>query len=188
MVTLEDLLQAFQTAWKNVGFLSREHEERRFEAGKEAIRKFFQREETSGFKPKMVEEKFSFILDNNRISGRWDRVDELDGHVVIVDFKSSEVHQQDAANRRTKESLQLAIYAMAYASVFGSPADSVELHFLESGLIGKTPVTDKMIMKTTERIRKASNGIRQRDYSATPSYLSCRYCAYTDICPSAIKT
>jgi DNA helicase-2/ATP-dependent DNA helicase PcrA len=186
-VTLKELLQAYENAWNNVGFLSREHEDRRHEAGITAIRTFFEQEEKSAIIPKMVEEKFSFIQNNNRISGRWDRVDERDGGIVIVDFKSSEVHQQDAADDRTKNSLQMAIYAAGYAKAYERPPDSVELHFMESGLVGTAPVTEKMLSKTEDKIREAASGIRLRDYTAKPGYQACKYCAYVEVCPSAMN-
>ncbi|MBN2028647.1 ATP-dependent helicase [bacterium] len=186
-VSVNDLQSAYKMAWRNIGFLSREHEERRFEAGLEVIRQFFEREETAGHVPKFIEEPFSFMLGKNRISGRWDRVDEREGQIVIVDFKTSEVHKQDAADRRVKESLQLVIYAMAYAIKWDRLPDRIELHFIESGLVGSAEVNNKMFQKVEEVITRTAEGIRRRDYAPNPSYQSCKYCAYTEICPSGIK-
>jgi DNA helicase-2/ATP-dependent DNA helicase PcrA len=187
-VFVEDLHEAYERAWRNIGFLSPDHESRRFEAGKKALRKFYDNQEASGYMPKVVEERFSFILNNNRIEGRWDRVDERNGEITIVDFKSSDVFQQDAADRRAKESLQLGIYALAYINIYGNPVSQVELHFLESGLVGTSAITEKRLDKTMDRIREAASGIRQRTYEANPGYQACRYCAYAEVCPSAIRT
>lgn len=184
-VRLEDLIRVYEGTWKNVGFLSREHEERRFEAGKEALKRFFETEESSGIVPKMVEEKFSFMLGMDRIAGRWDRVDERDGSVIIVDFKSSDVHKQEAADQRVKDSLQMGIYGLAYARTFERIPDFVELHFIESGLVGSAPVKEKNMLGTEEKIQTAAQGIRMREYAAKPGYQSCRYCAYAGVCPSA---
>jgi len=186
-VTLDDLYRAFERAWRSIGFLSKEHHDRRKKAGKESIRRFFEEQQKSGIVPKLVEEKFSFLIEKNRMVGRWDRIDERDGEIAIVDFKSSEIHTQEAATRRVKNSLQLNIYAMAYARTFDRMPDVLELHFLESGLVGQTNVTDKMFAKTEEVILQAAQGIRSRDYTAKPSYQSCKYCAYTDVCPSAVR-
>ncbi|MFC1568680.1 ATP-dependent helicase [bacterium] len=186
-ITLEILNQSYQEAWRNIGFLSREHEERRYEAGLESIRKFFEREESNATVPKTVEEPFSFMLEMNRISGRWDRIDERDEGIVIVDFKTSSVFQQEAADKRAKESLQLTIYAMAYEQICGCRPNQLELHFLESGLIGQVKVTDKIVEKAKDKIKNAANGIRRRDYTAKASYMACQYCAYSGICPSAVK-
>jgi DNA helicase II / ATP-dependent DNA helicase PcrA len=185
--SLDDLVRVFEGAWKSVGFLSRDHEEQRFAAGKAALRAFFESEESSGVVPRLVEERFSFMLENNRIEGRWDRVDERDGKVVIVDFKSSEVYQQEAADKRAADSLQLAIYAMAYLKAFEVMPAASELRFLESGLTGRAEVSEKRLSKTAEQILKAAAGIRMRGYGAKPSYQSCRFCAFAEVCPSAAR-
>jgi DNA helicase-2/ATP-dependent DNA helicase PcrA len=186
-VSLDDLVRVFESSWKSVGFVSRDHEEQRFTAGKAALRAFFESEEASGAVPKLVEERFSFMLENNRVEGRWDRVDDREGKIVIVDFKSSEVYQQEAADKRTEESLQLAIYAMAYLKAFEVMPYLTELRFLESGLTGRAEMTEKRLSKTGEQILKAAEGIRRRDYGGKPSYQSCRYCAYAEVCPSAVR-
>jgi DNA helicase II / ATP-dependent DNA helicase PcrA len=184
-VKLDQLIEIYKGAWKNVGFLSREHEERRFEAGKAALASFYAKEEASGQVPARVEERFSFLIENNRIAGRWDRVDEHDGEIVIIDFKSSEVHRPEQADKRVKESLQLMIYAMAYEQTIGRRPHWVELHFLESGLTGRSEVDDAMINRAGEKIKKSADGIRKRSYTATPSYQICRFCAYAEVCPAA---
>ncbi len=186
-ITLNDLQSAYKKAWRNIGFLSREHEERRFETGLEVIRQFFEREGKTGIVPKLVETPFSFMLGKNRIGGRWDRIDERDGQIVIVDFKTSEVHKQEAADNRTKESMQLIIYAMAYAGKYNRMPDQLELHFIESGLVGRADVVEEMFKKCEEVILQSAEGIRHRAYTAKPAYQSCRYCAYTEICPSAVR-
>jgi DNA helicase-2/ATP-dependent DNA helicase PcrA len=184
-VALEDLLRAFESEWKSTGFLSRAHEEQRFEAGRNALRRFFETEEASAAVPLLVEEKFSFLIGFNRMDGRWDRVDERDGRIVVVDFKSSEVYQQEAADKRAADSLQLAIYAMAFQRAYDRPVESTELRFLESGLTGRAPVTPKRLEKTEAAVLEAAAGIRGRDYTAKPLYQTCRFCAYSEVCPSA---
>lgn len=187
-VALGDLYEAYHAAWRNIGFLSREHEERRYEAGKAAIQRFYEREESLGVIPQFVETPFQFMMGKNRIAGRWDRIDSRNGKIYIVDFKTSEVYQQEAADKRTKQSLQLTIYAMAYEYMYKQKPDGLELQFLESGLVGRAAVSQKMQEKAEKNINEAAAGIRKRDYSAKPGYNSCRFCAYTEICPSAIKT
>ena len=61
----------------------------------------------------------------------------------------------------------------------------VELRFLESGLVGP-PHADRAGPRRSARaaIAEAAAGIRARRFEATPSYQTCRYCAYNQICPS----
>ncbi|MFQ5824117.1 MAG: ATP-dependent helicase [bacterium] len=187
-VTVEDLIKVFEKNWINEGFLTREHEEERLRAGREALARFYEEQEASEWKPTYIEKDFSFLLENNRIVGRWDRVDIRNGDVYIVDFKSSEVQTQDAADKRTKDSLQLYIYALAYQKTEGQMVKAVELHFIDTGLVGRTEVTEKRIAKFIEKIKEAAKGIRFRDYTPKPNLMVCKYCAFSEVCPAtAVK-
>ncbi len=184
-VTLEDLHAAFRRAWSSQGFLSREHEEQRFAAGLKALQLFFEQEEQSGVVPTLAEENFSFLLDNDRVTGRWDRVDTRDGAVYVVDFKSSAASDQDRAHKEAKESRQLSIYALAYLQTYGRAPDYVELRYVENGITGRAPVSDKMLSRAQEEIKEATRGIRQRLYPPRPDEFStCPYCPYNQICPA----
>lgn len=182
-VKVDDLVRAFEGTWSSEGFLSLEHEERRLAEGKQTLQRFFEDEEHQGRKPTHVEKDFSFMLGNNRVAGRWDRVDETPEETVVIDFKSSDVRDQKKADQNAAGSLQLGIYAMAYQSAFGRLPDGVELHFLQSGLIGRAVKTEEDLAKVEEQIFEAARGIRARRYEATPTYQGCRYCAYNEVCP-----
>jgi DNA helicase-2/ATP-dependent DNA helicase PcrA len=182
--SLEDFLLAFDNAWRNEGFLTREHEEQRKRAGVAALTRFYHEEEASGQKPTDVEREFGFNLGLDRVRGRFDRVDETPEGLVIVDYKSSDVTDQKKADQRAKESLQLKIYALAQHKMTGRLPARVELRFLESGLSGRhTPTLDDLAI-AREAIQEAARGIRQREFEATPEYQACRYCPYNQICPS----
>ena len=75
-MTEDELLAAFDRAWSNEGFLTREHEEARLAAGRAALRRFREEQLRPGsVVPAYVEREFSFTLDGDRIRGRMDRVD-----------------------------------------------------------------------------------------------------------------
>ena len=181
---LEELLAVFEREWRNEGFLTWEHEEARKTAGRAAITRFWHEEEASGTKPTHVEREFGFTLGPNKVRGRWDRVDESESGAVIIDYKSSDIRIQKDADKRTRESLQLKIYALAWKEMFGRLPDTVQLRFLESGLVGAHAPTDEDLAEAQALIEEAAAGIRAREFTATPSYQVCRYCAYNQICPS----
>jgi DNA helicase-2/ATP-dependent DNA helicase PcrA len=183
-VTEAEVLEVFGGAWHSVGFLSREHEDLRLEEGRAVLRRFMEREERTGLIPTVVERPFTFLLGTTKVVGRFDRVDERDGRVAIVDYKSSAVRDQKEADRKAKESLQLAIYALAYDQMHGRIPDVVELHFLESGLVGSARKTEGELEETRTTIGEVARGIRARTFTATPGYLQCSYCAFREICPS----
>ncbi len=185
-IAAEDLVGAFEQAWSSEGFLSRDHEERRLEQGRRALRRFFAREEARRLEALQVEQTFKFRRRNDVVEGRWDRIDERQGGIVIVDFKSAEVAAPEEAAKRAKESLrdsQLGLYALAYRETRGVAPASVELHFVESGVTGQALVETKHLDAAAERIDRAAAGIRAGDFAARPEYLACRFCPYSNFCP-----
>ncbi|HEY7522080.1 MAG TPA: PD-(D/E)XK nuclease family protein, partial [Candidatus Limnocylindrales bacterium] len=225
VMTEAALFEAFDRAWSNEGFLSREHEEARRESGRAALRRFREEQLRPGATiPAYVEREFSFSLGGDRIRGRWDRVDvvpvteaespaapaqgdatvAMDGErvradvvnqtlpllgrerVTITDYKSSDVRDPVKARARARDSLQLTIYAMGWEAQTGRLPDAVQLHFLESGLVGRTPVEPERLERARTQIERAARGIRARDFSPRPDYLACTWCAYRDICPASV--
>jgi len=181
-VELAQLEERYKSAWSSEGFISRAHEEERFQAGLEAIRLFFREEESRKLIPTLVEKEFSFIMDNIKVKGRWDRMDERPEGAVLIDYKSSAVTSREDADRKTKESLQLGIYALAYFKSQERLPLAVELHFLESGMIGSFKPDEKKIQKTEEQIKQAAQGIRSGDFAPNPQYNACLYCPFNNIC------
>ncbi len=181
-----DVVRVFEEAWSSEGFLSREHEERRLEQGRRSLRRFVRREDLAKAKPVSIEQAFKFKRGHNVIEGRWDRIDERGAGIVIVDFKTSDVAEQEDADKRAKESLresQLGLYALAYRESRGVTPVAVELLFVESGCTGTAAVEETHLEAALERIDRAAAGIRAADFAARPEYNACRYCPYRNFCP-----
>ena len=185
-VFLKDLTDVFESEWRSEGFVSRQHEDLRFEDGKRILKDFYSREEKDGRIPYAVEREFKFILGKVLVRGRWDRVDLESGEAVIIDFKSSSINTQKDADKRAKNSLQMALYAYSYYKLFNRPPKRTELHFLESGLIGKSVKGGKDFEKVEAKIYEVEKGLRNREFKATPSYQACNWCVYNRICPYTI--
>jgi len=179
-----DVIQVFKNAWVNEGFVSREHEEMRSEAGIRAIKNMLEIERINPSKPKYIEWPFSFTLEQNKVVGRIDRVDILpDGRPVIIDFKSTEVFEQAEADRKAAESLQLKIYASAWWHIQGTIPVRMELSFLETSLVGRATFGQETLEKTDEQILKVAAEIRQQDFAPKASAWTCTYCPYRTLCP-----
>jgi len=182
---LGELLDIFRQSFDPQGFLDERHQKERFKVGCHALTEFYNSQRTRDAKPQYIEKEFSFIYANNKINGRFDRVDSEDDGDVIIDFKTSEITRQLDADRRAKESSQLVLYALAYEKISGRLPKRVELHFLERDLVGVAVVKENDISKVLEKIDLVSGGIRRQDFNPTPNYRDCRYCAYNQICPYA---
>ena len=165
------------------GFLTREHEEARKAAGREALKRFWHHEEADGVKPTWVEKEFGFTLGPDRVRGRFDRVDEDLLGAVIIDYKTSDVTRQKDADRRVAGNLQLKMYALAWREMTGQLPQRVELRFIDANVVGRhTPTADDLEVAIAA-VTTAAAGIRARRFEATPSWGACRACAYNQICP-----
>lgn len=185
-MSVRELLDVFKESFDPQGFLDEKHQGERSQVGQGALKKFFNEEEKRNSKPVYIEKEFSFILEDNKIAGRFDRIDMEAEGAVIMDFKTSEIKAQKDADKRTKESMQLVLYALAYKNIFGHLPKRVELYFLESGIIGSSVIQENELEKLKDKIKEVSQGIRNKQFSATPAYMACSYCAYNQICPSAM--
>jgi DNA helicase-2/ATP-dependent DNA helicase PcrA len=185
-IAMNEILDCFEANFDPQGFLDTRHQEERFRIGREALARFYKGEESRSSIPKFIEKDFSFVIGDNKITGRFDRIDMEENGAVIMDFKTSAIKAQKDADKRVKESKQLALYALAYQHVFGVFPIAVELYFLESGIIGRYELTEGDLDDVKEDILEVSAGIRQQNYPAKPEYKACTYCAYNQICPHAV--
>jgi DNA helicase-2/ATP-dependent DNA helicase PcrA len=186
-MSLEDLIKTFEAHWINEGFISREHEERRMQEGRDALARFHA---SAGIEhpPTFVEKRFRFQLGDDSVTGILDRVDERNGETVIIDYKSSSVRDHKAADKEARESQQLALYALAYRESIGRLPDRVELHFLTPGgvIVGQAVKKEKDLDQAVERVRAAATGIRGGLFQATPGRWVCDFCAFRTICPATV--
>lgn len=184
----DEVIETFLESFRQEGFLDSRHRDERQKIGVEALKRFFKEQEALREIPTYIEKDFSFALGTNRVIGRWDRIDIKEGQSRIIDFKSSEVTKQKDADKKARESLQLSLYGLAFKRIFQKLPSFVELHFLESGLIGSYQVKEEDLDKVMEEIKEAADGIRSGNFDARPAYLACTYCAYNQICPSSVAS
>jgi DNA helicase-2/ATP-dependent DNA helicase PcrA len=180
-----ELAEEFRRSWLSEGFLSREHEEARFAAGLSALAAFRARELASPAPVVGVERPFEFTLDRMRIRGRVDRLDEDENGAVIVDYKSSDVRDQRKANDKARASLQLHAYALAHEQRTGSLPRAMQLHFLESGLVGESTPQAVRLDRAREQMRGAMAGIAAGEFAPKPNPMTCGYCPFRQICSSS---
>ena len=182
----ETLLEAFAEHWQSEGFLSRAHEEARFAAGQAALRRFREDRLASGAPPPTaVEASFSVTLGSDRLRGRYDRVDAGPDGAIITDYKSGDVPDVRRARQRARDSLQLALYALAYQAETGALPAQVQLHFLTSGTIGAVTPDPARLERARARLTGAAGGIRRGAFEPTPDPVTCGGCPFREICPAS---
>ena len=186
--SLDQVLVAFREAWRSEGYLSREHEERRFESGVQTLERFYSEEMASPIVPAQVEREFAFQQGKSRIDGRFDRIDlDPEKGATVIDYKTSAITDAEEAASRTRKSLQLRIYALAYRYQSGVLPRRVELRFVESGVMGRAELSEEDVAVAVKAIERVAAGIRAGNYEPHPSPKVCGQCAFNRICPHAVS-
>jgi DNA helicase-2/ATP-dependent DNA helicase PcrA len=171
--------------WRSEGFLSQEHEDARLEASRSSLSGFVAQANSASDAVLAVERPFSVRIAGDRIRGRYDAVRDVGGKVVITDYKTGDMRDPARARQRARSSLQLQLYALAWAAEHGSQPTAVELHFLEGGVVGQVTPTTKQLDRAQAKVAAAAAGIRAGDFEATPGFPACDWCPYRRICPAA---
>jgi len=181
---IENLYQQF---WSSVGFLSREHEELRYQQGLKTVINYYRYCEKQKKIPTDIEEEFSFRLNQNVIiSGRWDRRDRIKNTTIITDFKTTDkIKNHQEAEEEIRKNRQLFIYALGHQYKYGYRPDFVELYFLEPAISARVAVDEKNLSRITSDIQQVVDGLRQNNFRPTPNKINCQYCPYLSICQYA---
>jgi DNA helicase-2/ATP-dependent DNA helicase PcrA len=180
-----EVAEGYRRAWRSEGYLSREHEERRFESGLRVLERFAAEEARTSVRPAQIEKEFAFEFEGDRVNGRFDRVDlDLSG-ATVIDYKTSVVTESEATERARK-SLQLKLYALAYHRQAGRLPRRGELRFVEPGLVGQVEYVPADLELVAGVIRRVAAGIRAEDFPPRPAPHTCNGCAFQRICPVAV--
>ena len=122
--------------------------------------------------------------ENTTIAGRFDRIEQSPNGLHIIDYKTSAICTQEAADA----DLQLSIYWLAAAQQYPNiPIESLSLLFLdEEGCTER--ITSRSLaeqQRALEEISLLNKGIQSEDFHATPSKEKCQRCPYRNICPQS---
>ena len=180
--TFEQVVEVFRRTWRDEGYRSEDHSRRRFEQGVAALGAFLEREVAGRPPATEVERTFRFKLEDVVVTGRMDRVDEGPDGVVITDYKTSEIEEEEKADQDARDSLQLSIYALAHKERTGRPPERLELHYVLSGDVGRSTRSEEKLERTRDRILAIAESVRAGDFRAQPSERNCSVCACRPIC------
>jgi len=137
--------------------------------------------------PRGTERTVAFTTETLAVSGRVDRVDERDGAMVVVDYKTgrSALSTDDA-----RGSLALALYVLGARRTFRKPSTRVELHHLPSGRVHAWEHTDETLARHVSRAEaiaaEASAAKESSEYPPRPSSM-CGWCDFARHCPEGLE-
>ncbi len=146
-------------SWIDVGFRDAEQSAQWRSRMREAVTTYLTGLDP-GQQPVGIERTVSFVSGELRLTGRVDRLDDRDGELVVVDYKTSRVASTDDDART---SLPLALYAAAVWKMFRRATLRVELHHVPSGTVAVHEHTPESLARKVEQARSIARDARRAD-------------------------
>ena len=183
--SLEETLQALFEVWDSKGYAEVERDEqlRAYEHARRVITAYHARIAADGLRlPAATEAWFELPVGPDIVVvGAIDRVDvDDDGALHVIDYKTNRKARPRA---QVRGSLQLAIYALATAELYGTLPSSVALDFVVPGVRVTVPVEELDLGAVPGRLAAVAARIRAGEDTPTPHRL-CDWCDFRAICPA----
>lgn len=178
--TYDQLEKLLRSRWREnrSGFANRD-EERLY--GKKALQmlKVFVHENDITKKPALLEDYYDMLIgDDLKLLGRIDRVDEEDGALHVIDYKTGKPDTEEF------DPLQLTVYALIIQARLNKPVAKASNLYLQTNTWRTIEPNEEMFDTARERIREEVERIqRDTEFLPTPNHF-CRSCDFIEICPA----
>lgn len=178
-VTIEELLALYNDSWQDDWYKDDAQREEYRKRGRDQLRAFYAYLGEHPPRPKFLEQDFTLKIGDAVIKGRIDRVDEAEGGVEIIDYKTGTPKDDKKLEASDKE--QLLLYQMAATDILGLNPVKLTYHYLEDNSQISFIGTEKDLLDLREKIQDRVNGIRTSKFGPTAGF-HCKYCDFADIC------
>ncbi|GAA5027053.1 PD-(D/E)XK nuclease family protein [Terrabacter aeriphilus] len=179
-----------RSSWIDVGFRDPEQSAAWRLRVRDAVTDYLRRSDRER-QPVGVERSVSLKTEQIAITGRVDRLDDRDGELVVVDYKTG---RQVPTDDDARTSLPLALYAVASARMFRRACHRVELHHVPSGTVAVHEHTDDSLSRKVAEAESIAADLRRADaefaqvgvesprFEPRPSAI-CGWCDFRAHCP-----
>ncbi len=181
--SFKNLTEIYERNWIDEWYGSKSEKDEYYKNGKRIIKEFY--DQFSKKPPKILringqpalEMPFNLKIGGYTLYGVIDRIDELDGGVAIIDYKTGQ--SKDKLDLDAKE--QLLIYQIAAQEVLHLKPLLLAYHYLDDGKIASFLGSDNDLENQKTKIVEEIEKIKNSEFDPTPGW-QCQYCDFKDIC------
>ena len=148
-----------RTSWIDVGFRNPDESAAWRQRVRDAVTEYLRTADRER-QPVGLERSVSLKTDEVAITGRVDRLDDRDGELVVVDYKTG---RQVPSDDDARTSLPLALYAVAAGRMFRRPCHRVELHHVPTGTVAAHVHTDESLARKVAEAESIATDLRRAD-------------------------
>ena len=181
VISLDEVLQLYEQNWIDDWYEDDAEKQKYKKKGKEILKGFHEKHSGNWPNAIFLEKGFNIKLKSGEdlytIRGMIDRIDEVDGKLKIIDYKTGS--PKEKLNFNEKE--QLLIYQLATESLFKQEIKSLTFYYLNDNSEVEFLGADKELEKVKEKAINVIEGIKKGEFPPKPSKL-CKYCDFFDIC------
>jgi RecB family exonuclease len=148
-----------RSSWIDVGFRDPEQSMAWRLRVRDLVTEYLRRSDRDN-QPVGIERSVSLKTDEIAVTGRIDRLDDRDGELVVVDYKTG---RQVPTDDDARTSLPLALYAVAVGRMFRRPCLRVELHHVPSGTVASHVHTEESLARKVAEAESIASDLRRAD-------------------------
>jgi len=189
--TPEALYDLFRQAWSELrmgeyeGLFESVEEERQWGVESlELLASYFSIEDPAALEPLDRELDMLEDLDGIVIRGILDRMEEVDGRLIITDYKTGKAPPERFA---LPAFFALKIYALLIRHRTGRTPDAIRLMYLNGPTVYEIPINDAQLEAMDRQLRALweaiDKAIAQDNFPPRPGRL-CDWCSFQDMCPA----
>jgi DNA helicase-2/ATP-dependent DNA helicase PcrA len=180
--TKEGALELLNTCWSSDAYASRTHElEDRIKA--EAMLDTYLAWQAANRNTIIAAEKrFQFPLNGRKVKGFIDRIERTpDGEYVVIDFKTGSKPSSLTKNSVLSD-IQLNLYSLAIRELFGRLPKRASFYYIKDDKMVDYFPTEETVGAFAETAISIISAVCMERFEATPSFQTCRFCDYADLC------
>jgi len=177
-VDWEELKNIYQQSFIDDWYPDRKTYQEYYDRGLAALKNFYQKYLAEKPVVRYLEYQFNLKINNEiTIGGKIDRIDNSDGDLKIIDYKTGQAKSKLTGDDKN----QLLIYQLAGQAIFQEPISQLAYYYLEGGGEINFLGSENDLEKIKEKIIKTVSEIKRGEFPPRPSEL-CKFCDFNFIC------
>lgn len=178
VLSFKRLEKILEDHWVEDGYESASQREEYKSKARKSIRAFFDTFCAVGApSPLFLEKSFAFKIGGETLKGAIDRVDQLDGGVEVIDYKTgSPKNKLDWDAKR-----QLILYQLFLEEVLQIKVLSLKYYYVEDGSYISFLPKESEKEKLRQEVKDQIDAIKSRNFIPKPSEM-CKFCDFNNIC------